>query len=923
MILIYKTQILFNFFTILQIHREPSETFVDPVSKFRVSNPENLIDTDFEYGLQSTKWETLQTVNNVPTLYSSGGDVPIEGVTSVESLAGSRQIKVTTSTPHGLSIGDPVSVQGVSDYQSEGFFVVSGVPNALELFYEIDLPASTTGEISGSYTTIVPAKFFEGAPLNISNSDGATTDEADQSVLTVKTEATHGFSTKTKLYVRNSVGPKNLKIVDPTGTAPDGRPYVDTVANFSVNEQIQAGDTVRGGVQYNSTVAYDWECTHTKYIALTDIDDTLNQISWAAHGLEDKFCLLYNDPILGGGLNREQVGGFFPVDDIKMSAGKNATVNYDKQVWRNEQDMGLEDGTVYYVKVIDANTIQLCYDEALLSPMSLSVPADFNFGLPRLGLVYQIAKGGAHGNKSSYWKYTRWNYEDYGVTSNQAFAGYSYAYDRYSYWAMSQYAPNWTGTTDRIDVNGLRINTSGLYYYYYYTRVGTPDNGVYSGNIGYRTWSYRGGTEYSVYFQSAAVQASHFSGGAGIRTRQYKNHYGWMYHKVNIQSEASGLATGSYSGKDLVANDYGLGIDEPEAVYAFQGQSRSDSRFRSQDTYSYNASIARKGRFGVLQARNTETLQSINNDGSFELTNTAATWTDFGGAVFYSFIKAIPTIRNTIYLQNHGIPNAQEVTVSISDVVWNQMNPPLFNNSKNNLIGQHFLFSDSSGNGVFMPQEFQAQINVISDNVFKMETLESPFTDDLLEFPDDYTLTYTTENDLFNTLYIQDHKIVGVEEGTYSAEGLNEASPGIFNVTNNGSEDYSISGPRITGTQLDPDIVVYRGENYNFVVDASGHPFYLSTSNTSYASGLYNDEYTTGVTNSRTDVGTVSWLVPLTGPSTLYYYCGNHQTMQGTITIKDAATVIGGLTDQTNYNILRKNDARLSVALTSNSIETA
>ena len=34
---------------------EPSETFVDPVSKLRVSNPETMIDTDFEYGPQATK----------------------------------------------------------------------------------------------------------------------------------------------------------------------------------------------------------------------------------------------------------------------------------------------------------------------------------------------------------------------------------------------------------------------------------------------------------------------------------------------------------------------------------------------------------------------------------------------------------------------------------------------------------------------------------------------------------------------------------------------------------------------------------------------------------------------------------------------------------------------------------------------------
>ena len=38
---------------------DAGESLIDPVHKFRVSNPQNLIDTDFEYGLQPTKWETI------------------------------------------------------------------------------------------------------------------------------------------------------------------------------------------------------------------------------------------------------------------------------------------------------------------------------------------------------------------------------------------------------------------------------------------------------------------------------------------------------------------------------------------------------------------------------------------------------------------------------------------------------------------------------------------------------------------------------------------------------------------------------------------------------------------------------------------------------------------------------------------------
>ena len=61
----------------------PAEDILDPVGKLRVSNPENLIDTDFEYGLQGTKWETLQTVNNLPTIFTNSGDVSLDGIQSI------------------------------------------------------------------------------------------------------------------------------------------------------------------------------------------------------------------------------------------------------------------------------------------------------------------------------------------------------------------------------------------------------------------------------------------------------------------------------------------------------------------------------------------------------------------------------------------------------------------------------------------------------------------------------------------------------------------------------------------------------------------------------------------------------------------------------------------------------------------------
>ena len=83
----------------------------------------------------------------------------------------------------------------------------------------------------------------------------------------------------------------------------------------------------------------------------------------------------------------------------------------------------------------------------------------------------------------------------------------------------------------------------------------------------------------------------------------------------------------------------------------------------------------------------------------------------------------------------------------------------------------------------------------------------------------------------------------------------------------------------------------YRGGTYTFnLSNATGHPFYLTTdSGAGYVAGSYVGEYTSGVTNSRAQSGTVTFTVPQNAPDVLYYQCGNHSSMRGTIRIKNLA----------------------------------
>ena len=77
-----------------------------------------------------------------------------------------------------------------------------------------------------------------------------------------------------------------------------------------------------------------------------------------------------------------------------------------------------------------------------------------------------------------------------------------------------------------------------------------------------------------------------------------------------------------------------------------------------------------------------------------------------------------------------------------------------------------------------------------------------------------------------------------------------------------------------------------KGNTYYFDLSHSStnsHPFFISTSSNG---GNYNDEYTSGITNSRETTGTLTFVIQSNLSSNLYYNCGAHSGMGGLITIR-------------------------------------
>jgi hypothetical protein len=180
----------------------PSE-FIDPVTKLRVSQPETLIDTDFEYGLQPTKWETVELINNTPSFFSKSGDTTIPNITSILSTEQSREIKVVTSIAHGLAVGIPINVAGTKSLTANGSFIINSIPTPTSFTYLCKQNQAQTVSIEDLYTSIITGEFFQGSQIKIADSQGIITDAATISTLTVKTDSPHGFGTATPFYFLN------------------------------------------------------------------------------------------------------------------------------------------------------------------------------------------------------------------------------------------------------------------------------------------------------------------------------------------------------------------------------------------------------------------------------------------------------------------------------------------------------------------------------------------------------------------------------------------------------------------------------------------------------------------------------------------------------------------------------------------------
>ena len=187
---------------------------LDAVQKLRVAAPQSLMDTDFEYGVQPSKWEALVTCSNYPTFFSrttGGNSYDIISIVG-NGVSPRSTVTVTTASNHGLANGDVVSVQETtSGGTADGTYPVT-IIDSTSFSYQAKGVVPNQSIKDGNMTGVYGGGIYDNAHIVGGNTGGfgswsAISDQAAYSTITVTTPRPHGLLPGTPILINDLTSP--------------------------------------------------------------------------------------------------------------------------------------------------------------------------------------------------------------------------------------------------------------------------------------------------------------------------------------------------------------------------------------------------------------------------------------------------------------------------------------------------------------------------------------------------------------------------------------------------------------------------------------------------------------------------------------------------------------------------------------------
>jgi hypothetical protein len=238
-----------------EIRTRPYDFGTDAIERMRVANSQSMLDADFEYGLQPTKWQAIGMQRGYPSIYEiPGTELEVVSVVTDASVTtqgiGASIITVTTTAAHLLEAGYAITIKGLGGTalgigRAEGSFVVSSVPTPTTFtFFSKSKVGTANGELlSTYYTQLRKADFYTGASVGSPD----FTISSNGSAGTFSTALSHPTGSDTITLV-GDVPEIGAPLVDATGAIPQGSQVTGTVGDGSgilitagTSEDIPAG----------------------------------------------------------------------------------------------------------------------------------------------------------------------------------------------------------------------------------------------------------------------------------------------------------------------------------------------------------------------------------------------------------------------------------------------------------------------------------------------------------------------------------------------------------------------------------------------------------------------------------------------------------------------------------------------------------
>jgi len=181
----------------------PQAAQTDPVAKYRVSTPQSLIDTDFEYGQQSVKWEQLALENNRQSCFYFTNN-PI----NISNIAGNGTTTIVISSTSNIGANQPIFLEETLDPNANGWWYTTS-SNATAI-----VATTTNATISGTLynptaTYGYQGYFYTNAGIAVAGSSSAAI-ILNAGTAYVNTLYAHGLSYGSLVYIVNTTGVAGL-----------------------------------------------------------------------------------------------------------------------------------------------------------------------------------------------------------------------------------------------------------------------------------------------------------------------------------------------------------------------------------------------------------------------------------------------------------------------------------------------------------------------------------------------------------------------------------------------------------------------------------------------------------------------------------------------------------------------------------------